>query len=244
MRRLFTLLLLLSFFYGYSQDDARHRSNNYGSSVISISGSFNQPYTVYLDGREYRPDRNNEIYINVRPGNHNLRIMQQGRYVRSQIGRQIYSARINVRYQSQMDFMINRNGRVFKDEFAVRYDDYDLDYPNYPSNPNYPDYPGRPDYKQPMSATDFNGVIQTLKNQGFDNERLLIAKQVIGVNYFNVNQVREMMALFSFDESKLDIAKTAYPKTVDRENYFKINDELTYSSSKEELNRFLMSYKD
>lgn len=242
MRQFFTLLFLISLFNVNAQDDARHRNINSGSSVISVSGAFNQNYMVYLDGREYRPDRNNEVYIRVRPGFHNIRIMQLGRYVRSNAGRQVYYSRFNVRYQWQVDLVINRNGRVFKDEFAVRYDD---DYPNYPGYPD-PDYDhdNRPSYIQAMSASDFGNFKQTLKNQGFDNERLLIAKQVIGVNYFNVNQVREIMGLFSFDESKLDIAKTAFPKTVDRENYFSVNDELTYSSSKEELNRFLMNYKD
>lgn len=240
MRQFFTLLLLFSCFTVFSQDDARHRHDdypNYGAAVISVNGYPNQSFSVFIDGREYEADQNNEVYITrVGLGSHVLRIVRQGGVYNSHLPKQLYYSRIFVRSKSQLDFVINRNGKVFKDEFPLSYNNYDY-------NPNPGGY-NRPDYMQPMDAGDFENFKRTLQAQGFDSERLMIVKQVMGMSYFKVNQVREIMRLFSFDETKLEIAKLAYSRTVDRENYYGVNEELTYSSSKEDLNRYLMSYKD
>ena len=47
------------------------------------------------------------------------------------------------------------------------------------------------------------------------------------------------MLLFVFESNKLEVAKSAYRKTVDKQNYYQLNDALTFSSSKEELARFI-----
>ena len=47
------------------------------------------------------------------------------------------------------------------------------------------------------------------------------------------------MLLFSFENNRLEIAKLAFRKTVDKQNYFMLNEALTFSSSKDELARFI-----
>jgi hypothetical protein len=56
--------------------------------------------------------------------------------------------------------------------------------------------------------------------------------------------VKELMLLFSFENNKLDIAKSAYRKTIDKQNYLNVNDALTFSSSREELVRFIRESRD
>ena len=43
----------------------------------------------------------------------------------------------------------------------------------------------------------------------------------------------------NFDSAKLEFAKLAYRNTIDRENFFMINNKFTFSSSVSELNNFI-----
>ena len=43
----------------------------------------------------------------------------------------------------------------------------------------------------------------------------------------------------SFEDTRLELAKAAYYKTVDTENYFIVNKEFWFSSSVDELSRYL-----
>ncbi len=90
-----------------------------------------------------------------------------------------------------------------------------------------------------MSNHNFNRLMDMLKKEHFDDDRLSIAKQALVSNNMNVNQVSAIMDQFTFDHSKLDFAKSAYRKTVDKENYFVINGKFTFSSSVSDLNNFI-----
>ena len=56
-------------------------------------------------------------------------------------------------------------------------------------------------------------------------------------------QVKELLMLFTFEESKLDIAKYAYNHTYDIGNYYKLNDAFTFESSTDELNKYINSHR-
>lgn len=91
----------------------------------------------------------------------------------------------------------------------------------------------------PMAMGDFVDAKKSISNKSFAEDKLTLAKQIIRGNCVSTDQVVEIMNLFSFEESKIEFAKAAYDKTTDKENYFKINDAFTYSSSINELNEFL-----
>jgi hypothetical protein len=80
---------------------------------------------------------------------------------------------------------------------------------------------------------------ESLRKESFENNRITSAKFVIEKNSFTTAQVRELMLLFTFENNRLEIAKSAYRKVVDKNNYYQLNDALTFSSSKEELARFI-----
>ena len=66
-----------------------------------------------------------------------------------------------------------------------------------------------------------------------------MAKQVVSDRCVTVDQVKGVMQLFSFEESKLDFAKFAYDHTYDLSNYYKLNDAFTFESSVDDLSTFL-----
>jgi hypothetical protein len=52
-----------------------------------------------------------------------------------------------------------------------------------------------------------------------------------------------MVLLFTFENNRLDIAKYAYGKTVDKGNYFIMNDAFTFNNNKEKLSEYIREFK-
>ena len=52
------------------------------------------------------------------------------------------------------------------------------------------------------------------------------------------------MRLLSFESNRVELGKFAYRYTVDRGNYFVVQEALTLPSSRQELNRFINNYRD
>jgi hypothetical protein len=100
-------------------------------------------------------------------------------------------------------------------------------------------YNGRIGCPVPMSRGDFESFKGSLASKSFEDSKMTMAKQVLNNNCLTSAQVREVMALFSFEATKLDFAKYAYGHTYDLGNYFKVNDAFGYESSIEELNEYI-----
>ena len=119
----------------------------------------------------------------------------------------------------------NRNNRDYND-------DRDNNDPRYDDN-----------YSRAMTNIDFTQAKESLRREWFENTRLETAKQVIDQNYFTSQQVKEMLLLFTFENNRLDIAKYAYGKTVDKGNYFIMNDAFAINGNKERLSDYIREYK-
>jgi hypothetical protein len=95
--------------------------------------------------------------------------------------------------------------------------------------------------RQAMSAIDFEDAKESVESKGFDETKLTTAKQIAGSNCLSTSQVKSIMGLFGFEDSKLDFAKFAYDHVMDRNNYYKVNDAFGFSSSVDELNSYIQS---
>lgn len=92
-----------------------------------------------------------------------------------------------------------------------------------------------------MTSADFSRAKTSVQNQSFSESRMKTAKQFTRANCLNVNQIREIMDLFSFDDDRLEYAKFAYDFCVDKRNYFQLSDGFKFSGSSDSLNDFLDS---
>lgn len=104
-----------------------------------------------------------------------------------------------------------------------------------------PGYDGLYGCAYPMSPGDFEAAKASIKSKSFEDSKLTIAKQIIQTNCLLSAQVREIMLLFNFEDTRLDLAKFAYSYTLDLGNYYKLNDAFTFESSIDELNRYIQS---
>lgn len=104
-----------------------------------------------------------------------------------------------------------------------------------------PGYTGPIGCSMPMSDAEFSDASRSVETKDFEDSKLTVAKQIGRDRCFTADQVKAIMAVFSFEDSKLEFAKYAYDRTHDIGNYYKINDAFTFESSVEELNKFLES---
>jgi hypothetical protein len=96
-----------------------------------------------------------------------------------------------------------------------------------------------PAYYQPMNPEDFASAKASISSKSFEDSKLTLAKQIAASNHLTSKQVKEIMQLFSFEDSKLDFAKYAYKFVYDPNNYYIVNDTFKFSSSIDELNEFI-----
>lgn len=92
-----------------------------------------------------------------------------------------------------------------------------------------------------MSETDFRAAKNSISSGSFEDTKISTFKQVVSSKCVNTKQVKEMLQLFTFEESKLEMAKYAYGYVADPSNYYTINDIFTFDSSKDELSNYVMS---
>ncbi len=91
-----------------------------------------------------------------------------------------------------------------------------------------------------IEADEFTQIKATVSKESFENTKLTLAKQIFrSKQCFTVVQVSELLRLFSFEDSKLDLAKYAFEFTLDRSNYYQVADVFSFSKSKDELMKFL-----
>jgi hypothetical protein len=93
-----------------------------------------------------------------------------------------------------------------------------------------------------VTREEFADMLQSIKKESFNSTKLTLAKNIIKSRpCFSTGQVRDIVNEFSFESGKLEIAKFAYDYTVDKANYYRIADAFTFSSSKEDLMKFIES---
>lgn len=107
------------------------------------------------------------------------------------------------------------------------------------SNNALPGYSGPVGCAMPMGNTEFGKVKLSISEKSFEDSKLKIAKQVIDNNCLLSSQVKEIMLLFSFEQTRLDLAKYAYGHTYDIGNYYQLNDAFTFESSIDELDNYI-----
>lgn len=90
-----------------------------------------------------------------------------------------------------------------------------------------------------MAPDAFTSAKTSISSKSFEDTKLTTAKQIAGSNCLSSMQVKEIMGLFSFEDSRLEFAKYAYGRVVDKNNFFMVNDAFKFSSSVDDLNEFL-----
>lgn len=248
MKKIFTLLTAAFVTLTGFAADRREGS-------IVVNDNSRKQLWIEVDGFRYSNNDRNIVINNLRPGRHRVRVIAQQRYYdwggifnrgRSMV---IYDADMKIRPRQTTYILIDRSGRVMVDE--RRGNDRDDDWGrgrDRDRDDQYDPYDYRNDdrfdpTRSAMDVQSFEMLKKALGRESFERTRLEIAKQSIDRNNFSSRQVREMALLFAFEDNKLDLAKYAFGKTVDKNNFFVVNDVFSFSRSKEELAEYIRKYR-
>lgn len=235
MKKIFTLLTSSLFTLSLLAFD--------GSKLSITSVNLQKELKVEVDGRRFIMQDNAITISNLSEGYHDVKIFSEKRkdrnsdirsfdFNRGSRAELIYSNSIYLKRGIHLDITVNRFGKVLTDERRMdRTDDFD-DEDGYYNNGNTGWNGGR---DNAVNSREFETLKFSLKKEWFENSRLTIAQMAIDKNRFTTQQVKELMQLFAFENNRLEIAKSAYRKTVDKENYYQLNDALFFSSKKQEL---------
>ncbi len=229
-------------------------------SILTISMYENSDMRVQIDGRSYN-ERDNEFTIsNIQPGYHSIQVysLTSNRVFGGIFGKSreklMYSSNLYVKPGQEVELFINRNGKAKIRETDLsrngrgndrnrddRWKNEDDDKWNDRDRPDRNGNNGG--YSNSVSYQEFQSMRETLRRERFENTRMGLAQQMFDRNTFKAEQVRELLQMFTFENYKLDLAKYAYRNTVDRNNYHLIYDVFSHNSSKQELARFISSYR-
>lgn len=90
-----------------------------------------------------------------------------------------------------------------------------------------------------VTDPDFNGILKDIQAKHFADDKMGIVKLLAKDRCFSVAQIRTISKEFPFGTEKLSTFKSLYAKCTDKNNYYKLVDELTFSSEKDDLRNFI-----
>lgn len=102
-----------------------------------------------------------------------------------------------------------------------------------------PGYNGPIGCTWPSSDSDISQLKTSVESKSFEDSKLTTMKSAAKNKCLKATQVKELMMLLTFEESRLDFAKFAYDYTYDQGNYYVVNDAFTFEFSIDELNEYL-----
>ena len=87
----------------------------------------------------------------------------------------------------------------------------------------------------PASDSEFDQASKSIKTKSFEDSKLSIAKEVAKNKCLTSSQIKKIMELFSFEETRLEFSKYAYSYCFDPDNYYQVYDAFSFELSIDEL---------
>ncbi len=222
------VLIITAFMIASVQLRASHLASELNLRIADQSW-----FTVTLDNQVYGTPVTRFSLNDLHPGTHFLRVtrLDHGYYGPYTMPVVIYNGYIDIPARSRINAMIDRQYRFRINKIIPLAPVYVQ--PVYaPVTAPSPMYYG-------MSEYDFDQLRYTIDKLSFESSKMQVARQAISSNYFTSRQVAELVRMMTFESSKLDLAKNAFHKTIDKQNYFILNDTFTFESSILDLNEFI-----
>ncbi|MBL7922656.1 MAG: DUF4476 domain-containing protein [Bacteroidia bacterium] len=203
-----------------------------------------RPVSVSLNERLYQSAGNALLIEAIQPGRHHLKVWTFRHHPHHYMGERVllYNGIIDVPASSEVRAMITRDRRLRINEIIPLFAPA-------PFDPYYGPYPVPAPVPAPgpwgtlplcMQDAEFDALLSTLQQQGFESTRMTIARQAIRQHgAVSTAQVADLMNLMSFESSRLELAKFAYAYCIDPGRYFQLYNEFSFDSSVQELSAYI-----
>lgn len=139
------------------------------------------------------------------------------------------------------------NQRVYFSGSGVK----DIFVDNRPDNNVRPERPGQEDrypehgrFDRVMSDRLFRQFLEDVKKEPFDQNRTTLITTALANSDFTSGQCLQIVQTYTFDDAKMKVMKLMYPRIVDKQAFFTVIEKLTFSSSKEAMNKFIRNFNN
>jgi hypothetical protein len=92
---------------------------------------------------------------------------------------------------------------------------------------------------EPINATQFETLLAKIKNGGYENEKVLVAKKLLVDVCISTAQTKSIAQLFSHDRETLEFMKSAYNVLTDKVNAKDLVSEFQFNETKEEFLKYI-----
>lgn len=250
MKKIFTLFASLFMGIAVFAADAKPKS------MLTVKSLDMGDVRIVLDGRRFESADNSLMIRELSAGFHQIKIFRQrNNGVFNIFGRRyevVYNTSLQVRPNTHVVITIDRMGRTSINEIKMRGRgrdrDRDRDWDDkrdfdFDRDGKFGDYDNHYGYERGMDDREFSQVLHSISTEWLESNKLKSATHIVKSNSLTSAQVKQLVLLFSFESNKLDLAKQAYQNTVDKKNYFMINDVFSFNSSKDELARYIRNFR-
>jgi hypothetical protein len=220
-------------------------------SSLSISIPGRAAIVILVDDIRYEGIRNNFSLDELSSGYHNIKVYE-ARDSRRKRFELLYASSVYFKPMHHVNIFLNGLNKVVINERPIgrrdnrdyedRNNDWDNDRDRRGDDRDRRDddrWDDRGDHYnrggREMHVNMYNSARESIRRERFDDDRLRVARNILKDNYLSSAQVKELAMIFSFDSARLEFAKFAYSRTVDRNNYFIVSDAFTFNMSKREL---------
>lgn len=218
---------------------------NFRSASLSVSAAGNQNLLVVIGNSPFSSGRGEVSITNLAPGIHSVKVYRQrhggnrGRMGSTSQADLLYASSVALRPMSHIDIRIDRFGQVNVRERTNARRGMPGNH-HFGRDGRYPEYGY---YREPINARDFHAMLFHLGQERIEMRRVELARQIFNDNYFTSEQVRSLLSHFSFDQHKLDLAKYAYGRTIDVNNYYIVSHVLSFESNKRSLENYIRRFR-
>ncbi|WP_158010841.1 DUF4476 domain-containing protein [Hymenobacter lapidarius] len=117
---------------------------------------------------------------------------------------------------------------------------YDNDNPDGPDDPGY--YPNSTggSYRT-LLPQDVDALMQTLQQRTSDASKLGIAKDALSQSSIQADDLKRLLRSLSFESSRVELAKFAYSRVADPQNFYRVYDSFDFDASVQEVQQAVSS---
>jgi hypothetical protein len=96
-----------------------------------------------------------------------------------------------------------------------------------------------PNFGSNNNDSVFQDFMLALKDESFDSGKTSFAKSYVKKTSLSASQIGQIVKEFSFDSGKLEFAKFAFDYCFDKQNYFVLKENFSFSSTYSDLEKYV-----
>lgn len=234
-------------------------------SVLNLRLYNNQPFAVAVDGRNQGPVSNSFEIRNLPAGKHQLKIFSivNNSYNWGSHQELIYKGPVDIYEGYEVSAMLDRFHGLIVEDVVALYAQPNLnllpehhaatsvsitsllrpvDGQNNGGHHNGHGYGHHEVHEHVipcMHPDDFNVLLGVIGSKWFESTKKEIAMQALSSHYFTSAQIAQLLGVFSFESTKLEVARLAYGRVIDPERFYMVYDSFTFESSIRDLTAYV-----